>query len=528
MRARTGLAAALAAVVLAGCGAAPRHAAQATIAAQPVDSAARIAPLLKTANFGAAAALAQARQALLRAELARLRRSPAVAAALQAAWLAGRVSAREAARMQSDWTRAQRTLPRLSGTRAIELGSVVATVRDLAARHALTPDRVPAVLLGLRRNLRFWTHAAALPAAGFRTTFGADPVVFQYYPGRGLQLQPLASWGRVNARARVCLGGGRCRKGALRRALDRLSGLAARRAGYVAWEYYFDYAGGTPPWVSGMTQATAVQALARGYRLMRAARWRRTALRALGAFELPPPAGVAVPAPGGTDYLMYSFAPGYLILNGDLQAVTGLDDAARLARSRRAAALFRRGERAARRAVAAYDTGAWSLYSDAGDESTLPYHELLAGFLQNLCKRTHEPVYCRTAARFVHYEREPPRIGIAALPTLRPHRTAVVRFSLSKVSSVTVRVWGAHGVSLARRLRLPHGGHAVDWTPPAGGRFRLWIAARGPSGPVGVARRTLRVRRAHPRTPARKVAPRRRNARQRGNLRSVHTLPAAS
>ena len=41
------------------------------------------------------------------------------------------------------------------------------------------------------------------------------------------------------------------------------SPLAAERAGGVAWEYYFNFGGGRPPWVSGLAQGTAVQALAR-------------------------------------------------------------------------------------------------------------------------------------------------------------------------------------------------------------------------------------------------------------------------
>src|SRR5262249_14672021 len=82
------------------------------------------------------------------------------------------------------------------------------------------------------------------------------------------------------------------------------------RDGYIAWEYYFAYGTGQPPWVSGMTQATAMQALSRGYRALGYARWKRTALRAMGAFELAPPAGIRVPAPRGSHYLLYSFAPG--------------------------------------------------------------------------------------------------------------------------------------------------------------------------------------------------------------------------
>jgi len=58
------------------------------------------------------------------------------------------------------------------------------------------------------------------------------------------------------------------------------------RDGYIAWEYYFAYGTGRPPWVSGMTQATAVQALSRGYRAMGQTRWKRAAERALGAFRV--------------------------------------------------------------------------------------------------------------------------------------------------------------------------------------------------------------------------------------------------
>src|SRR6201999_1986274 len=146
----------------------------------------------------------------------------------------------------------------------------VNTISALAAQHALTSDRIDPTFLVLRNNTAFWARAP-LPASGFRTTFGRDPAIFQYYPGHGLQLQPLASWGRANAIAGACLAAlrshtrkDRCRPGALSRSLDRLAALGAQRDGYLAWEYYFAYGTGSPPWVSGMTQATAAQALSRG------------------------------------------------------------------------------------------------------------------------------------------------------------------------------------------------------------------------------------------------------------------------
>jgi hypothetical protein len=403
--------------------------------------------------------------------------------------------------MRREWIGANAVLAQLTGVRHTELGYVVGSLNALAAAHLLTTDRLEPMFLTLTTNARFWP-SAAIPAAGWRKTFGDDPVVFQYYPGRGLQILPLGSWGKANALASECLKH-RCRQAALTRSLDRLSSLAARRSGYLAWEYYFAYGQGAPPWVSGMTQATAAQALSRGYRALGVKRWKRTALRALGAFELPSPRGVALPVPGGRHYLLYSFAPDHVVLNGGLQAVIGLRDTATLTHSREARRLFRAGDRAARREVAGFDTGAWSLYSAHGTESTYSYHDLLAGFLGGLCDRVHAQVYCRTYASFKRYEREPTRIGIPPLYKLEADHATTVRFSLSKVSSVNVRVWGKRGTSLSRSYELPRGGHAFTWVPPRRGTYKVRIEAQGPSGPVGVSSRVLKVKLPRPKPPRR-------------------------
>jgi hypothetical protein len=242
-----------------------------------------------------------------------------------------------------------------------------------------------------------------------------------------------------------------------------------------------------------MTQATAVQALSRGYRALGKPRWRSSALRALGAFEQAPPAGVSVPAPGGRHYVLYSFAPSHRVFNGGLQAVIGLRDAAALLHSDRARRLFARGERAARREIADFDTGAWSLYSEQGAEATLNYHSLIAGFLNGLCDRVRKRTYCSAGRRFERYEREPTRIGIRPLRGVRWDRSNTVRFSISKISSVKVRIWGTRGMSLARDLRVARGSHSVAWKPPGRGRYRLRIEAQGPSGPLGVETRSIRV-----------------------------------
>ena len=77
---------------------------------------------------------------------------------------------------------------------------------------------MPAAFLQLRRNAEFWrtrgfpkapqpkrkpcTGAAGL--GGARVSFEGDPVVFQWYPGQGLQIQPLANFGKANALWRAC------------------------------------------------------------------------------------------------------------------------------------------------------------------------------------------------------------------------------------------------------------------------------------------------------------------------------------
>ena len=438
-----------------------------------------------------AAARAQARR---RAELARLARSRTVRAALRRALLTGAIVRPAHDRYVAALAGARVAARRLTGARRIEQSAVLHSVDELAAEHRLTPSRFAAVFLNLRRNTRTWTQES-FPLAGERRSWGDDPVVLQYIPGRGMQLHPLATWGRINWQLRSCLitHGEDCRERILRRRLDVLARLPARRGGFVAWEYYYAYAQGRPPWISGMAQATAVQALSRAAVALDAPRYARLARRALGAFETPPPAGVAVRTAGGRRYVMYSFAPSLQILNGELQAINGLRDAAALGHSERAARLVSRGDRAARAALGGFDTGAWSLYSAAGSESTLAYHQLTTDILSELCRRTGRVAYCRAERHFARYQTEPPRVGIAPLHGLWARRVAPLHFTLSKGSAVRVRVFGPRGLVLARDMQLERGGHDLSWTPPSRGRFRVRVSARGPEGRLGVKGLTVRV-----------------------------------
>ena len=58
-----------------------------------------------------------------------------------------------------------------------------------------------------------------------------------------------------------------------------------------------------------------------------------------------------------------------------------------------------------------------------------------------------------------------------------------MRFSLSKVSSVKVRVWGKRGISVSRDFaKLPRGTHAFAWKPEGRGRYRVRIALTDAAG----------------------------------------------
>ncbi len=376
----------------------------------------------------------------------------------------------------------------------------------LAVTGRLTAGRMPLAFLTLERNVREW-RTRPMPRAGERMTFGRDPAVFQYFPGRGVQFHGLATAGVANALAKPCqtaatairarataradrraferrtgiarrpgvrkVAWGACRPGRLRATLDRLVGLSSRRGTFTAWEYQFSFGGGTPPWISAMTQATAAQALARGADALGEEAYRDTALSALGAFAAPPPLGVAL----RHEYLMYSFNPGLHILNGYLQSLIGLHDVAELTGSGRAGRLFAAGEKVARRSVRAFDTGAWSRYSLAGRESTLSYHQLLTGFLGGLCERTERATYCETEKRFTRYEHEPPRIVIRA-PQPRDAEPAASASRCGSRRRRNVTVTGQ------RPSPCPRGRFPVTWTPRRHGTASLRVSAVGPEGPA--------------------------------------------
>ncbi len=302
----------------------------------------------------------------------------------------------------SDWRAARATAARLRGTRAGELRGVIDNMARIAAAGELTSSRLRVLFLTVDRNRRWWTTGPLL-SYGERVEFAGSELVWEEYPGQGIELQELGSFGKANG----YYSAGRSQYAHLRRLLAELIPLAARRAGGLTWEYYFGFDGGVPPWTSAMSQGTALEALTRADRAFDDRYYLSIARQALPVLATSPPRGVSVRTRRGRRYLLYSFAPGAAVLNGFLQALIGLYDYAHRSGDGEARRLFRQGDAEARAEVPRYDTGTWSLYQP-GQEDTLDYHKLVTGFLHELCSRTHAAVYCTTARRFDSYLKHPP------------------------------------------------------------------------------------------------------------------------
>jgi hypothetical protein len=294
----------------------------------------------------------------------------------------------------------------LHGQRAVELGAVLANIHSIASIGLLGSSRLRALFLTLDRNRVWWTSGPLL-SYGQRVEFTGSELVWEYYPGQGIELQVLGSFGKADGMYTA----GPSDYPGLRELLSELIPLAARRAGGLTWEYYFRFDGGFPPWTSAMSQGTALEALTRGYEAFGNGNYLRIARRALPVFSVAPPRGVGVRTRRGTRYVQYSFAPGanVEIINAFLQSLIGLYDYAHTSHNRQAARLFAAGDAEARWELPRYDTGVWSLYQP-GQPDSVDYHVLVTGFLHQLCARTHARIYCTTAAHFDAYLHSPPRV----------------------------------------------------------------------------------------------------------------------
>jgi hypothetical protein len=429
---------------------------------------------------------------------------------------------------------------RLGGSRKRELGAVITTVNALAARSQLTAARMKPVFLELQRNTEWWSRTSRTPAneptegdahtprkktacttagriAASRVQFKGDPLTLQYYPGSGLRLQPLANFGKANALYNACKGintepGTPCEPEKLRALLDRLVDTAARRGGFLAWEYYFWFGGGRPPWVSGIATGSALSALSRGAALFReveqqqqppaapaeptggslpipisaqeqapahdSAYFLDIARQALPVYAHSAPLGIRASAPRGNHYLIYSFNKGLRVGNAFLESLIGLWDYWQISGDKNARSLWIRGDREAKHELPRLDTGAWSLYSLGGAESDLNYHRVIRDFAEGLCERTKDRVYCSKAARFDKYLHQPARVSVVGPKTGRVKKPLRIAIRVDKISCLSIQILRGEKVVYEPTWYFPRGTHSFTWTPPKSGSYHVHVLAR--------------------------------------------------
>jgi hypothetical protein len=349
--------------------------------------------------------------------------------ALQRAEAAGALSPVQGTAYRAVLARARVVRDGLRGVRRREMSSVLRIAGQMAKRGDLSASRMPAVFLTLSRNADWWA-ANGPPAPGSpgengargrrckplrararaaRVTFPGSELVFQYYRGLGLQLQMNGTWGKANALFGSSDPALVARGAAL---LGEILPLGVPRAGVLAWEYLFPIFGGRPPWISALSQATAVQALTRAAAKLGRPDLLNVAGAAAGAFAFSPPAGVRVAlGRGAVWFVLYSFAPRQRVLNAHLDAVAALFDFAQASRDPHTRAAYDAGLLAARKRIHRFDTGVWSKYASPGALADLNYHVLNRDLARSVCKRSGDRAVCRAAGSFAReLERRCPRV----------------------------------------------------------------------------------------------------------------------
>lgn len=272
-------------------------------------------------------------------------------------------------------------------------------VERMARKKQITASRVTPLFMTLHQNARWFKTNGPRPA-GTDRRFAGSRIIFQYFKGQGWQFHPLSNFAKLNA---VWTVNDKPSNRALRSFSKELIQWGVKRGKALVWEYYFRFSGSPAPYISSISQGTAIQALARvGYRMHNRS-IKRAAKRGSIAFNTPAPRGLRVRRDGGFHYLGYSGNKNMIILNMFLQSIDAIHDFALITNDRKGRYLYRQGIEAARVETPKFDTGSWSLYSLGGPRSDLHYHELTITFLSKVCKDTKDAVFCETRDKFQRY-----------------------------------------------------------------------------------------------------------------------------
>src|SRR3954467_15134212 len=365
---------------------------------------------------------------------------------------AGRVDSAEAADDRTAAAAAGRVLPKLPSSRYRNLAAVVHQVAGFWKGYDSPRGRT---LLGMLSFNTRWFASHWDQKAGADVVDYSDGTWYRAFPPMGFQFHPLEEFGKLN---NFVAQKNSARAAQLAQALvDR----SVVRAGGLAWEYYFRFERGRPPWISGMAQAVAAQALSRAGTLLADPTFTSASQR---VYKTVPSLTRSVQA--GPWIRLYAFNND-TVLNAQLQTIVSLQDYAGRTGDQAATNLAAQLQAAAVGMLPRFDTGYWSLYSLGGAEAPLDYHQYVVRLLGILSKRTQDPTLTTYAQRFGDDLREPPVVKEGAAPgAIYPWPQDGYRdyaryvFWVSKRSTVRLQVANA-----GKPVVVSRGWHTLLWSP---------------------------------------------------------------
>ena len=320
----------------------------------------------------------------------------------------------------------------------------------------LTAPRARAVFGQLAVNNSYF--ALKGPPAGQKDITDADGVVYRYFAGRGFQFHPLANFGALNARVSS---GDMGAADLLARAL--IARGVSEPGGGMGWEYYFDYSGGRAPWLSGMAQAVAAQALSR-FGVNSESNGSSSMIASRRAFLSIPGRLVQTVGPG-LWIKLYGFNDS-VVLNAQLQSIISLNGYSEMTADDDAAALVASMSRSVSANLNRFDTGYWTYYALPSRPSPLSYQRYVVQLLKKLA--ADDSRFSAAAKKFSSYEKQPPAFKLSN------SGAGSVRFWLSKPATVEMR--SAAGAT--KRLTRYGGWYTLGWkSPKRAGAYSVSVSA---------------------------------------------------
>ncbi|HEX6679591.1 MAG TPA: D-glucuronyl C5-epimerase family protein [Gaiellaceae bacterium] len=376
-----------------------------------------------------------------------------IAKGIARAQAAGRIDGAEASDYRDAAAGAANVLPKLPSSRYRNLAAVVHQVAGFWKGYDSTRGRTLFDMLAFNTK---WFASHWDQKAGTDVVDYSDGTWYRAFPRIGFQVHPLENFGKLN---NFVAQKNTTRAEQLAQALLARSVL---RFGGLAWEYYFRFEGGRPPWISGMAQAVAAQALSRAGTLLADPSLTAAAQR---VYKTVPSLTRSVAA--GPWIRLYAFN-NETVLNAQLQTIVSLQDYVTQTKDPAAATLASQLQAAAVAMLPRFDTGYWSLYSLGGGEAPLDYHKYVVRLLTMLAKRTADPKLALYGQRFSDDLREPPAVKQGAAPgAIYPWPQDGYRdyaryvFWVSKRSTVRLQ----EVANVPKPVVVSRGWHSLLWSP---------------------------------------------------------------